>query len=166
MDPITDTTQNGHMGTACDILSLHFTALPSHHKTQQLISRLYTPQNPFHITPQETGSLPLPAPFLHEFFLLLITHFPSSLFQISDIFFLLPIDRKPHIQWQTQNPPLSTSSTATKQKGKKKIQPSTTTIKRKKFQSSIPPPTTQTHLHQPPPPVFSHEIFFLNKKNK
>ena len=91
MDPITDTTQNGHMGTACDILSLHFTALPSHHKTQQLISRLYTPQNPFHITPQETGSLPLPAPFLHEFFLLLIAHIfplPYSKFQI--FFFSYP----------------------------------------------------------------------------
>ena len=78
---------------ACDILSLHFTALPSHHKTQQLISRLCTPQNPFHITQQETGSLPLTALFLHEFFLLLIAHIfplPYSKFQI--FFFLLPTD--------------------------------------------------------------------------
>ena len=56
------------------------------------------------------------------------TYFPSSLFQISDFFFLLPTNWKPHIQCQTQNPPLSTPPTATKRKKKilnlKKIQPS------------------------------------------
>jgi len=79
---------------ACDILSLHFTALFSHHKTQQLISRLCTSQNPFHITQQETDSLPLLALFLREFFLLLTTHIfpiPYSKFQI----FFFPLTHRP-----------------------------------------------------------------------
>ena len=43
VDPTTDTTQNSHMGTRVwDSLS-SFYCSSSHHKTQQLISRLYTP---------------------------------------------------------------------------------------------------------------------------
>ena len=82
---------------ACDILSLHFTALPSHHKTQQLISHLYTPQNPFHITNKRL----VPSHFQHRFSMNFFSYsahifpIPSSKFQI---FFLLPIDQKPHIQ--------------------------------------------------------------------
>ena len=65
---------------ACDILSLHFSALPSHHKTQQ-----------------ETGSLPLPTLFLHEFFLLLIAHiFPLS-YSKFQIFFLSYPQTENHI---------------------------------------------------------------------
>ena len=53
-----------------------------------------------------------------------------------------------HHQWQTQNPPLSTSPMATQKKKKSnhQLQPQ----KEKKFQSSISPPTTQTHFHHSP----------------
>ena len=84
---------------ACEILSHHFTALPSHHKTQWLISCLCTPQNPFHITQQETGFPPTFATVSPWIFSLThSTYFLSSLFQISDFFFLLSTDQKPHIQ--------------------------------------------------------------------
>ena len=108
-----------------------------------------TPQNPFHITQQETGSLPLHR-FSMNFFLLLIAHIfplPYSKFQI---FFLLPTDRKPYIQWQTQNPPLSTPPTTTKWKNKSNPKENPTisySHKKKKF-SIIN--TTTNHTNPPP----------------
>ena len=118
---------------ACDILSLHFSALPSHHKTQQ-----------------ETGSLPLPTLFLHEFFLLLIAHiFPLS-YSKFQIFFSITHRPKTTYTMANSEPTTVNIINGHKTERKKKIQPSTTTIKRKKFQSSIPPPTTQTHLHHSP----------------
>ena len=93
---------------ACDILSLHFSALPSHHKTQQ-----------------ETGSLPLPTLFLHEFFLLLIAHIfplPYSKFQI--FFSLLPTKPKTTYTMANLEPTTvnttNSHKTKTKQKKKKK----------------------------------------------
>ena len=87
---------------ACDILSLHFSALPSHHKTQQ-----------------ETGSLPLPTLFLHEFFLLLIAHiFPLS-YSKFQIFFSLT--HRPKTTYTMANSEPTTVNTTNGQKKKKNL---------------------------------------------
>ena len=145
VDPTADTTQNSHMGTRVWHSLSSFYCSSCHHKTQQLISRLCTPQNPFRITQKETGSLPLPALFLHEFFLFLIAHiFPLPYYKFQIFFFSYP-QTKNHIY----NGKLRThhgQHHQWPQNEEKKIQPSATATKRKKI-------SNHQYHHQPHKPT-------------
>ena len=111
---------------ACDILSLHFSALPSHHKTQQ-----------------ETGSLPLPTPFLHEFFLLLIAHsFPLSYSKFHNFFSLT---HRPKTTYTMANSEPTTVNTTNSHKTKTKTKKIST---KRKSNHQLQPQKEKNSNHQ------------------
>ena len=120
---------------ACDLLSLHFIALPSHHKTQQ-----------------ETGSLPLPTLFLHEFFLLLIAHiFPLS-YSKFQIFFSITHRPKTTYTMANSEPTTVNTTNSHKTKTKTKSQPKENpTISYNHKKKKIPITNTTTNHTNPPP---------------